>query len=314
MQQYYTESDIEEEGEGEDVKILAQSEEQGVIKLTLEEGEGETPKFGAFVKCNILIFGKNLVAYLLTNLFLKVNYILLKGETEIIEEKTIEFMIGEPVMRCLELAVKSMKKGEICKLKSTYEYAFSKYPPKEIGPVKEVLFKLKLEDFTYEKPENIPEHLSMMTLPSESKVGLAGEMKDKGNEKFTSGDYSEAIKLYGDGIKLIGLVNKTEVSEEVWKEGEKLSVTLKINLGACYLKLECFSQAARTLDAIKEKNAKVCFRLAKAYEALEDLSYAKSWLKKGLEYEPNNKEIQVEYKRLSSLAEKDRSGFTGMFL
>ncbi|ALC47205.1 unc-45 [Drosophila busckii] len=118
--------------------------------------------------------------------------------------------------------------------------------------------------------------------------------KDKGNEAFKAGKWSEAVKEYSAAIKIGG-------------KHKELPVFYK-NRAAAYLKLEQYSEAVE--DCIESlrlapNDPKALFRRAQAYEALSKPEEAYKDATALFKADPSNKSVQPMLQRLHLIVQEN---------
>ncbi|KAL7247004.1 hypothetical protein ACSBR2_002004 [Camellia fascicularis] len=264
-------------------KTVTEVKDDKVIKKILKEGEGyDRPNDGATVKLKLI--GKLQDG----TIFLKKGH---DNDEELFEFKTDE----EQVIEGLDIAVMTMKKGEIALLTVAPEYAFGSSESHQelavVPPNSYVFYEVELVSFDKEK-----ESWDMNT---QEKIEAAGEKKEEGNTLFKAGKYARASKRYEKAAKYIEY--DSSYSEEEKKQAKVLKVTCNLNNAACQLKLKEYKQAEKLCTKVLElesKNVKALYRRAQAYINLADLDLAELDIKKALEIDPNNRDVKLEYKAL----------------
>lgn len=122
----------------------------------------------------------------------------------------------------------------------------------------------------------------------------AQEWKEKGNEEFNKGNWSEALDCYTNALKLV----KEENSEK--------AIYYK-NRAAAYLKLLDYENVIKDCDnALKicANDPKALFRRCQALEALERFEEAYRDAKNIILCDPNNKAIQPIAARLHEIVQE----------
>ncbi|CAD2113598.1 tetratricopeptide repeat protein, putative [Plasmodium vinckei] len=94
--------------------------------------------------------------------------------------------------------------------------------------------------------------------------------KDDANEKYKSGDYEEALKIWKRGLKSINYIlsKHEELNSEKLNEFKKMHSTYCSNIAQGHLKLNQYSECVKYSLLAKENdklNVKIYFRLAKGY-------------------------------------------------
>jgi len=120
---------------------------------------------------------------------------------------------------------------------------------------------------------------------------IAEEEKQKGNELFKAGDFSNAIKRYSEAIR------RNPKDPKIYS-----------NRAACYTKLMSFDLALKDCDMCIELEptfVKAYLRKAKACQAMGQTSKAMSAFEKALEIDPNCTEALEGYKNCSISSNAD---------
>ncbi|KAL2531001.1 Peptidyl-prolyl cis-trans isomerase FKBP62 [Forsythia ovata] len=251
-----------------------------VLKKILKEGEGyEKPNDGAIVQVKLI--GKLQDG----TVFVKKGYD---------EDPPFEFKVDEEqVIDGLDIAVKTMKKGEIALVTVQPEYAFGpSESPQELAVVtgnSTLYYEVEMVSFVKEK-----ESWDMST---QEKIEAAGKKKDEGNALFKAGKYQRASKRYEKAVKLIEY--DSSFGEDEKQQAKVLKVTCNLNNAACKLKLKDYKEAVKLCTKVLEiesQNVKALYRRAQAYIHLVDLDLAELDIKKALEIDPDNRDVKLEYK------------------
>ncbi|KAF3323706.1 peptidyl-prolyl isomerase-like isoform X1 [Carex littledalei] len=257
-------------------------DDKKILKKILKEGEGyERPNDGAVVKVKIV--GKLEDG----TVFVKKGH---DGD-EPLEFKTDE----EQVIRGLDQAVVTMKKGEVALLTIPPEHAFGSNESKQdmavIPPNSTVYYEVELVSFDKEK-----ESWDMNT---SEKIEAAGKKKEEGNALFKAGKFARASKRYEKAAKYIE--HDSSFSDEEKKQSKALKISCKLNNAACKLKLRDYKEAEKLCTKVLEMestNVKALYRRAQAYIQLADFDLAELDIKRALEIDPNNRDVKAEYKVL----------------
>ncbi|XP_071652808.1 protein unc-45 homolog B-like [Temnothorax longispinosus] len=125
-------------------------------------------------------------------------------------------------------------------------------------------------------------------------VMTAQEWKEKGNEEFSKGNWSNAISHYTNGLKLI-------------KEDNAEKGVYYKNRAAVYLKLHDYEKVVEDCDsALKKCCNKALYRRCQALEALERFEEAYRDAEIIISSDPNNKVIQPVATRLFEIVQERR--------
>lgn len=122
----------------------------------------------------------------------------------------------------------------------------------------------------------------------------AQEWKEKGNEEFNKGNWSEALNYYTNALKLV----KEENAEK--------AVYYK-NRAAAYLKLHDYEKAIADCDSALKiccNDPKALFRRCQALEALKRFEEAYRDARNIILSDPNNKVIQPIAARLHEIVQE----------
>lgn len=277
------------------------TEDKKVIKKILKEGEGyERPNEGAVVKLKLT--GKLQDG----TVFVKRGH----GEDELFEFRIDE----EEVIEGLDRSVVEMKKGEVALVTVAPEYAFGSSESKQelavVPPNSTVFYEVELVSFDKEK-----ESWDMST---QEKIEAAALKKEEGNALFKAGKYLRASKRYNKASKYIEY--DSSFTNEEKQKSKVLKVTCNLNNAACKLKLKDYREAEKLCTKVLEadgKNVKALYRRAQAYIQLVDLDLAELDIKKALEFDPDNRDVKLEYKLLKEKVreynKKDAKFYGNMF-
>jgi valyl-tRNA synthetase len=125
-------------------------------------------------------------------------------------------------------------------------------------------------------------------------------LKDAANRLFGEQKFTEAESCYQE---ILTTLNSLEhgVEDEKIKE---LTIIIKSNLAACFLKLASFERAKQECTEVLEldpKNVKCLLRRAKAHESLENYEEAIKDLKIALEIQPDSDATKESLAKLDEL-------------
>ncbi|XP_010552023.1 PREDICTED: peptidyl-prolyl cis-trans isomerase FKBP65-like [Tarenaya hassleriana] len=259
------------------------TDDKKVIKKILKEGEGyDRPNEGAIVKVNLI--GKLQDGTVFLN----------KGHGEI--EGPFEFKTDEEqVIEGVDMAVMSMKKGEVAFVTISPEYAFGSSESQQelavVPPNSTVYYEVELLSFVKEK-----ESWEMYT---QEKIEAAESKKEEGNALFKAGKYAKALKRYD---KAVGYIEYgSAFGEEERKKTKELRAACDLNKAACKLKQREYREAVELCTKVlsgEEENVKALYRRAEAYMETDELELAEFDIKKALHIDPSNREVKSEYRKL----------------
>jgi peptidylprolyl isomerase len=237
--------------------------ESGVQKLILQEGEGSTPTDGTEVE---------------------VHYIGRDSEGKIFDSSrdrnsTFKFVLGEgKVIKGWEIGLGSMKKGEKSNLKLSPDYAYgNRGAGKTIPPNSTLIFEIELVDF-YEKLKSKFE----MDIPE--KLFNANKLKAEGVVLFKEKQYDNAAAKFEEGYSYLDSVSEHENSTEA----AELSMSLLLNMSNCYNQLKNWeSTKDRTTKSLKfGTNPKSYYYRGLAYANSDSFDFAEEDYKKLCELVP----------------------------
>ncbi|KAG0498481.1 hypothetical protein HPP92_003172 [Vanilla planifolia] len=276
-------------------------DDKKVLKKTIKEGEGyEKPNDGAVVKVKLV--GKLQDGTIFTK----------KGHDE---DEPFEFRTDEEqVIQGLDVAVLTMKKGEVALVTIPPEHAFGSIESKQdlavVPPNSTVVYEVELVSFVKDKES--------WDLNNAEKLEAAALKKEEGNAVFKQGKFARASKRYEKGAKLIEY--DSSFSEEEKKQSKVLKVTCNLNNAACKLKLKDYKEAEKLCTKVLElesRSVKALYRRAQAYIQLADLDLAEVDIKKALEIDPDNRDVKLEYKtlkeKIKEYNKKDAKFYGNMF-
>lgn len=166
--------------------------------------------------------------------------------------------------------------------------------------------------------------------------------KEEGNQFFKDGNYKKALGAYhkvfcyvnglqvpsptssveskdGDSSPSRSPPSSSQVPKERVEDLRKLKQSSRLNMAACYLRLEehqkCVDACSKALEL--GSSAKAYFRRGQAYLELRNLSGAKNDLERARELTPNDPAIIAELRKLrSALGQanpKERASYAKMF-
>ena len=191
-----------------------------------------------------------------------------------------------------------------------YAYGSEGCTEKEIPPNATLQYEIKLLEMEKER-----ETYEMNTA---EKLEYAKKKKEEGNSFFKAGKINVACKRYELGLNAVKYASDWEDKEK--EEAKDLEVFLNLNIAASKSKLKDWKEACKHADnALKQRpnNIKALYRKGIALSGLDDWNEAKQVFNKGLEIDPENKDIKRELTRLEKKIklqnEKDRKMYQRMF-
>ena len=258
------------------------TEDEGIKKKIIKEGQGSYPKEGNEVTINYIGIFNN-------QIFEQSN-----------EDTPTSFIIGEnKVIKGWELALKTMKLGEKSEfiMKSEYTYG-DKQINENIPPNSILTYEIELKSIHYKSTED-----SLENLTYEEKMQWGKLLKQNGVEKFKENDISGAREYF---IKALSFLKTMDPKKEEEKEGVELFSTIIANICNCYNKEKDYESVIKFSFIglnIKDTPKLLYFRTI-AYTQLEEFDEAENDLKNLIELfksngEENNQEVNdtVNYLR-----------------
>ncbi|KAK7310766.1 hypothetical protein RJT34_08479 [Clitoria ternatea] len=262
-----------------------------VLKKILKEGEGAFP---ANEGANVTV---SFTAMLEDGTVFEKRGI---GETQPLEFITDE----EEVITGLDRALATMKKGEKAIVTIHPDYAFGNVEVRRdlstVPPGSNVVYDIEMIDFIQEK--------ASWELNSTEKIEVAGRKKEEGNVLFKASNYQRARKKYDKATDFVS--EDGSFGDDEQKLAKALRVSCWLNSAACSLKLNDFPGAIKLCSQVLDVefyNMKALYRRAQAYMGTGDFLLADVDIKRALEVDPQNREVQVIKRKLKQLqAESDK--------
>lgn len=209
-----------------------------------------------------------------------------------LRNETKKFILGRgDVIEGMELAVSTMKKGELSKFLISPDLAFGRQGcGQRIPPNAEILMEIELVSFASKpSPEDVEEAFKKVRID-----------KEEGNRLFKQREYHKAEVKYCKAQKFLNSVRLRDEEDE--KEMERLMLKLCLNIALTSLKLgkgsHVISQSRRALD-ISPNNDKALYRLAKGYRLVKEFDKAEYFLGVASKHCPNDHHINVEKQELA---------------
>ena len=258
------------------------TEDEGIKKKIIKEGQGSYPKEGNEVTINYIGIFNN-------QIFEQSN-----------EDTPTTFIIGEnKVIKGWELALKTMKLGEKSEFIMKPEYTYGDKQINENIPPNSILtYEIELKSIHYKSTED-----SLENLTYEEKMQWGKLLKQNGVEKFKENDISGAREYF---IKALSFLKTMDPKKEEEKEGVELFLAIIANICNCYNKEKDYESVIKFSFIglnIKDTPKLLYFRTI-AYTQLEEFDEAENDLKNLIELfksngEENNQEVNdtVNYLR-----------------
>jgi len=226
----------------------------------------------------------------------------------------IEVTIGgdDEIIAGLEIAVESMKKGEIALVTIRAEYGYGKEgnPAKHIPPNATLLYEVELVEF--QKAREAYE------MEFDEKLEVAKRKKEEGNELYKKGKFQKANKKYKKAVRFFE--NDANLKEDQKKIAESLKIPCYLNIAACKLKIGDYQDVIKNCDdvlKVQPDNVKALFRKGQALNTLDVWDEAKQLLSRALELDPQNtdvkKELAILKQKRQQQDQKDKKVFGGLF-
>ena len=188
------------------------TDDGGVLKKTLKEGIGSKPVDGNEVKLNYEAKHKKT----------------LYDKNE--DNKPVSIKIGaHQGIKGLEIALRTMKVGEISRFIFKPEYAYGNKKPHPFIPENATI------KYQIELLEIVGRDAQIDSMSYDEKIEKAKIIKEEGVEKFKAGNYIEARNKFEEAVKYLDKFENKEAENE--KEGCKLYQSVLTNLCNCCNKL-----------------------------------------------------------------------------
>eukprot|EP01120_Amphizonella_sp_Union-15-10_P013302 TRINITY_DN6152_c0_g1_i1.p1 TRINITY_DN6152_c0_g1~~TRINITY_DN6152_c0_g1_i1.p1 ORF type:complete len:445 (-),score=119.87 TRINITY_DN6152_c0_g1_i1:115-1449(-) len=275
-------------------KDISKKKDGSIVKKTLVEAEGyETPKDET--ECKVHLVGK-----------------LVDGKQ--FEDRSLTFRIGDgSVCPGLDIALKSMKKGEKAEIKIQPQHGYGEKGNQELSipPNATLHYQVHLEDFTKEKE-------SWEIDSFDEKYAIALQKKEQGNELFKSGHFKRAVAQYKKAIDFIDYDH--DLKDEEKEKSKNLKTIIYNNISMVYVKKQKFGKVMenckKVLD-VEPNNAKALFRRGLSYASLDSWDLAKKDFLHVLSLEKDNKLAKTELakvnEKIKQQNEKDKKRFKNLF-
>ncbi|KAK2172421.1 hypothetical protein NP493_962g00018 [Ridgeia piscesae] len=272
------------------MKDITTDQDKGVLKDMLRQGTGNVLPSDAFVTVHY-------------NAYLE--YSDEPYDSTWLRSAPVRFSLGQgEVIAGLELAIASMKVGELSKFLVTPQYGYGKFgcPPRIPGNAT-LLFRIEMIKFVECGGVN---QFYRMTHAQKKDAGfslikkVALKHRQDAKEHFEGGRYVRAAKAYETAVKCLEECHLQNSEEEV--EQQKMLLHLYINSAICQLRLNhhvrVLSYCHQALD-IQEQNVKAFFLKGKALRLMGEFSRARTFLCKAQRIAPNSSDITKELEKLA---------------
>lgn len=223
------------------------------------------------------------------------------------------FVTGDDeVLPGLELAVKSMKRGEESHFIIPYKFLFGELGcSPRIKPKADCLYVIQLIKFS-----KIGDEAATESVVDEDRrkyhvmIDKIMEVKQSGVDHFRQGSYVKAAAAFHRAINRLEMCQLSNENEE--KEQRGHLITLYTDVMICYNKLNKPKQACsafKDLDRLggTSKNVKALFQHGKALMALGEFDRSKEFLKKAYRLEPSNPETTNVLRTLDKKSQEHKT-------
>jgi FK506-binding protein 4/5 len=217
---------------------------------------------------------------------------------ELVAEQELQLTLGEGpegFPDALEAALESMKKGETAVVDALAPAVTADYAPLKIAANAPFRAIVTLKDFTA---------VNSYDFAGALKVAQAAVRKEAGNEYFKQGQWARAVRKYNRALEFVE--SDFGLDGDVLAEAKKLRIPCWTNAAQALLNQGRYADAAAQCTkclAADPTNIKALFRRGKATNALGDWEGAKPDLKKALELDPANADVQRE---MAAVQEQER--------
>lgn len=222
------------------------------------------------------------------------------------------------VLEGLELAVKSMKRGEESQFVIPYNLLFGERGCEpRIKKKADALFVIQLVKFSEIGNDEATESVN----PEDKRkykvmIGKIMEVKASGMDHFRQGSYVKAANIFHRAINRLEMCQLTDAEEE--KEQQQHLITLYINAMNCYNKMDqpkkacsAFRDLGRLTDT--KKNVKALYQHGKALTDLGEFVRAMEALKRADQLKPNDPDIAKQMKILDIKFDKHKKSETSLW-
>lgn len=212
------------------------------------------------------------------------------------EGNELEFTVDEEETTAgLDAAIQKIKTGEVALVTVGPQYGFGskeqQLPLGVVPPNSTLVYEVELVAF--EKAKETWE------MNNDEKVEAALHRKEKGNKAYKEGKLERATRQYDQAVQVIQY--DKDYSDDQKKRSKEVKKSCYLNLAQCWLKRSNCKEVCKNVEKVLEMdpmNVKAMYRRAQAYLHNSDFVEAELDIKKGLEVEPENSELQALYKRL----------------
>ncbi|NXK28878.1 FKBP6 isomerase, partial [Arenaria interpres] len=203
----------------------------------------------------------------------------------------------------LEIALLTMKKGEVARFVFTPDYAYGRQGcPPLIPPNATVMFEVEVLDFLDSEEsdaffELTPEQQD--TFPLQKVLKVADTEREFGNYLYRKQHFESAKDRYK---RAFSILSRSPSSEEERCQIDASKLLVLLNLSLTYLKMERPARALvygeKALE-IDQRNAKALFRCGQACLCMTEYEKARDFLVRAQHLQPFNHDINNELKKLA---------------
>ncbi|KAI9311236.1 hypothetical protein BX666DRAFT_2032247 [Dichotomocladium elegans] len=245
----------------------ALTEDGKVTKRIIQEGFGATPK----KKSEVAVHFDAYIA---------------KGDAKFDSSRdrkvafTFKLKDGK-VIEAWEIAIPTMKPGEIAEICCSYEYGYGEkgsYPL--VPPKADLRFVVELLE-SWEPAHTAKQRIEAATIK-----------KNEGNEFMAKQNYSTALYAYKRARQYI--VDLWDCEPEETVKCRQLMIAIQGNITLCHLKLKDWSAAIESGKRVLDRdphNVKACYRMAQATLANSQYELGLEFVQNGLKIHPTDENL-----------------------
>eukprot|EP00656_Telonema_subtile_P037145 TRINITY_DN4127_c0_g1_i3.p1 TRINITY_DN4127_c0_g1~~TRINITY_DN4127_c0_g1_i3.p1 ORF type:complete len:272 (-),score=69.74 TRINITY_DN4127_c0_g1_i3:33-743(-) len=166
------------------------------------------------------------------------------------------------------------------------------------------------DDEPQEEEDKIDEERSYIF---EERLARGGELRAEGNQKFSAGEFEEALALYKRALhhaEFEEMSYNFELQDEHRALVDKEVHPIKLNMAAVYLRIDKIPEVVLCCDYVLKqdpKNCKALYRRAKANVDRGWYEEARTDLNQCMELDSSDKPVKALLKELNKLGKQDRA-------
>jgi FK506-binding protein 4/5 len=231
---------------------------------------------------------------------------------ETVPQQELQFVVGEGpegFPDAIEAALESMKKGEVAAVDALAAAVTEDYAPLKVQKGTPFRAIITVKDFNA---------VNTYDYAGPAKVVEAATRKEEGNAHFKEGRWARAVRKYNRALEFIE--SDFGLDGEVLEAAKKLRTPCWTNAAQALLNQGLYVEAIAKCDkclSAEPSNIKALFRRAKANNAKGDWEAAKPDLKKALELDAGNADLQREMALVQQQEQRklkaDKARYGGMF-